>query len=148
MWRLHLKTFMVPPPDMVSSCKMSGSSWKGLTCFTGRNLQGQIITSVPWRGGDVTCERRLTRTECAELSECELTELLQRCFDRSTIRPSVSREGRCPVCPGRGWDWNEASVRMTVSGNPLQHGLFFPSSEIIFLLSNVKECLCGPEWVT
>lgn len=109
MWRLHLKTFMVPPPDMVSSCKMSGSSWKGLTCFTGRNLQGQIITSVPWRGGDVTCERRLTRTECAELSECELTELLQRCFDRSTIRPSVSREGRCLVCPRErvGLEWDQ-----------------------------------------
>lgn len=25
--------------------------------------------------------------------------------------------------PGRGWDWNES--RMTVSGNPLQRGLFF-----------------------
>lgn len=92
----------------------------------------------------MTCERQLTRTECAELSECELTELLQRCFDRSTIRLSVSGEGRCTVCP-RERVGLEREQDDCLRKSPATWTFFFSSSEIIVLLSNVKECLCGLE---
>lgn len=107
MWRLHLKTFMVPP-SLQTWCQVvrcQGLPEKASRASREETYRDRSSLQSP----DVTCERRLTRTECAELSECELTELLQRCFDRSTIRPSVSREGRCTVCPRErvGLEWDQ-----------------------------------------